>query len=67
LRFIICARSSSRPAERGLAVGAAPIVDAGGAETELRGADRGDVAARPAADHHDIEGFHPWTLSIFPG
>ena len=43
-------------AERRLAVGVLPFVDAGVAEAELRGADRGDVAAGPAADHDDVEG-----------
>src|SRR5216117_1658794 len=32
-------------AERGLPVGSFPVVDAGGQKAELRGADRGDVAA----------------------
>ena len=42
-------------ARRGLAVGARPVVDAGGLEAELRGADRGDVAAGAAADDDDVE------------
>src|SRR5262249_13887180 len=45
-------------AERRLAVDALPLVDAGRGEPELGGADRGDVAAGPAADHHHVEGFH---------
>jgi hypothetical protein len=41
-------------AECGLAVLADEGVDAGGLETELRGADRRDVAGRAGADHHDV-------------
>ena len=33
----------------------AALVDARGAHPELRGADRGHVAARAAADHHEVE------------
>src|SRR5262249_17761417 len=44
--------------ERGLAVGALPFVDAGRGKAQLGGADGGDVAARPAADHYHVEGFH---------
>jgi hypothetical protein len=32
-----------------------PFVDAGGVQAELCGADRGDVAARAAADHDDVK------------
>src|SRR5207253_8794010 len=42
-------------AERGLAVGSFPVVDAGGRKAELCGADRGDVASRAAADHDDVK------------
>ena len=45
----------ARAARRGLAVGARPVVDAGDLEAELRGADRGDVAAGTGADDDDVE------------
>src|SRR6266700_1840378 len=45
----------ARAPQRGLAVGALPLVHAGGLEAELRGADRGDVTARPAADDYDVK------------
>ncbi len=47
----------ARAARRRLAVGARPVVDARRLESELRGADRGDVSARSAADHNDIKLF----------
>ncbi|MNC98422.1 hypothetical protein D3C83_163660 [compost metagenome] len=43
-------------AQRGLAVGRRPVVHAGGLQPQLRRANRGDVAARAAADHHHVEG-----------
>jgi hypothetical protein len=46
-------------AERRLAVGAAPLVDARGFQSQLRCADRGDIAAGSAPDHYHIEGVHP--------
>src|SRR6266702_2467433 len=45
----------ARAPQRGLAVRALPLVHAGGLEAELRGADRGDVTARPAADDYDVK------------
>ena len=42
-------------AERGLAIRALPLVDAGDGKPELRRADRGDVAAGAAADDHHVE------------
>jgi hypothetical protein len=45
-------------AEGELALRVLPAFDAGGLESQLRRADRGDVAARPAADHHYVEGVH---------
>src|SRR3954469_1631628 len=45
-------------AERRLAVRAAPVVRAGGLQSELCRADGGDVAARPAADDQHIERIH---------
>ncbi len=44
-------------AGRGLAAGARPVVDAGRPESELRAANRGDVAAGTGADHDDVEAF----------
>ncbi|MNC87299.1 hypothetical protein D3C83_30150 [compost metagenome] len=41
-------------AERRLAPVRLPVVDAGGLQSQLRRANRGDVAARPAADHHHV-------------
>src|SRR5438445_469986 len=38
-------------AERGLAIGSFPVVDAGRLQSELCGADRGDVAAWTTSDH----------------
>ncbi len=43
-------------AQRRLAVGVRPLVDAGGLQAQLRRANRGDVAARPAADYCYIKG-----------
>src|SRR5581483_908246 len=45
-------------AERRLAICAAPVVEAGGREAKLCRADRGNVAARAAPDHHHIEARH---------
>src|SRR6266496_505256 len=45
----------ARAPQGGLSVGAPPIVHAGCLEAELRGADRGDVTARAAADHYDVK------------
>ena len=42
-------------ARRRAALGVLPLVDAGGVEAELRGADGGDVAAGAAADDDDVE------------
>ena len=50
-------------AERRLAVGAFRLVDARDLQAELRGADRCDVAARPAADHHHVKGLHISSVS----
>ena len=46
------------PPSAGLPSAPRPVVDAGGLEAELRGADRGDVAAGAAADHDDVEVGH---------
>ena len=45
------------PPGAGLPVGRAPVVDAGGLQSELRGADRRDIAAGTGADDYDIECF----------
>src|SRR2546427_116340 len=42
-------------AQGGLPVGALPVVDTGGLQAELGGADRGDVATRTAADYDYIK------------
>ena len=45
----------ARAAERGFPIQRAPVVDAGGFEPQLRGANRRNVAAGPSADYYDIE------------
>ena len=45
------------PPGRGAARLVLPVVDARGAETQLRGSYRGDVPARTAADHDDVKSF----------
>ena len=40
-----------------------PLIDAGGVEAELRGPDRGHVAARAAADDDDIKLLGHWCLT----
>ncbi len=44
------------PPGAGPPLGVFPLVDAGGVQAELRGADGGDVAAGAAADDDDVEG-----------
>ena len=60
-----------RRAQQRLGRNAAPVeadaaeigaLDDRGLEAELRGADRGDVAARAGADDDDVEGFGHWCL-----
>ena len=41
--------------QRWLAIGALPVVDAGGSEPQLRRADGGDIAAGTATDDYDIK------------
>ena len=49
------------PPGAGLPSARCPVVDAGGREAELRGADGGDVAAGAGADDDDVEVFcHVW-------
>ena len=51
------ANVSAGTAERRLAVGHRPVVDAGSSEAELRGANGGGVAAGTGADDDDVELF----------
>src|SRR2546430_14316604 len=50
------ARVQAGAAEGGAAVAVLPLIYAGDAELVLRGADRGRIARRAAADDHDVEG-----------
>ncbi len=43
-------------AQRGPAVDRLPVVDAGGLESELRRADRGDIAAGTTSNHDNVKG-----------
>ena len=45
----------ARAAQRRFPVRRAPIVDAGGPEPQLRGANRGDITAGTSADHHYVK------------
>ena len=51
-------QASHHFSDHGIEVSGLRLVDAGGGEPQLRGADGGDVARRPAADHHHVEGRH---------